>query len=90
MNDVEPSVIIEMVPSCLFTSISIVPSCLYTDPEIASVGITEEEARRKGISLRCGKYIMNANGQSIISKEEQGFIKSTVRSRQRCAFGAPS
>ena len=90
MNDVEPSVIIEMVPSCLFTSISIVPSCLYTDPEIASVGITEEEARRKGISLRCGKYIMNVNGQSIISKEEQGFIKVLFAADSDVAFGRPA
>ena len=88
MNDVEPSVIIEMVPSCLFTSISIVPSCLYTDPEIASVGITEEEARRKGIPLRCGKYIMNVNGQSIISKEEQGFIKVLFAADSDVLLGA--
>ena len=88
MNDVEPSVIIEMVPSCLFASISIVPSCLYTDPEIASVGITEEEARRKGISLRCGKYIMDVNGQSIISKEEQGFIKVLFAADSDVLLGA--
>ena len=88
MNNVEPSVIVEMVPSCLFTSISIVPSCLYTDPEIASVGITEEEARKKGIPLRCGKYVMNVNGQSIISKEEQGFIKVLFAADSDVLLGA--
>lgn len=75
MNDMKPSVIVSMVPSCLFTPISIVPSCLYTDPEIASVGLTEEQARAKGVPIRCGRYTMEANGQSIISKESGGFIK---------------
>lgn len=88
MNDMQPSVIVEMVPSCLFTPISIVPSCLYTDPEIASVGITEEEARKKGIPLRCGKYIMDVNGQSIISQEEQGFIKVLFAADSDVILGA--
>lgn len=88
MNDVPPSVIVEMVPSCLFVPISIVPSCLYTDPEIASVGITEEEARRKGIQIRCGRYVMDVNGQSIISKEEQGFIKVIFAADSDVILGA--
>lgn len=88
MNKVQPSVIIEMVPSCLFTSISIVPSCLYTDPEIASVGITEEEARKKGVPVRCGRYTMNVNGQAIISKEERGFIKVLFASDSDVLLGA--
>lgn len=75
MNDLKPSVIVSMVPSCLFTPISIVPSCLYTDPEIASVGLTEERARAKGVPIRCGRYAMEGNGQTIISKEAAGFIK---------------
>ena len=88
MNDVPPSVIVEMVPSCLFVPISIVPSCLYTDPEIASVGITEEEARRKGVPIRCGRYVMDVNGQSIISKEEQGFIKILFAADSDVILGA--
>lgn len=88
MNGVQPSVIIEMVPSCLFTSISIVPSCLYTDPEIASVGITEEEARKKGVPIRCGRYTMSVNGQAIIAKEEKGFIKVLFASDSDVLLGA--
>ncbi len=75
MNGLEPSVIVSMVPSCLFTPISIVPSCLYTDPEIASVGLTEEQAREKNVPVRCGRYAMEGNGQTIIAKEAVGFIK---------------
>ena len=75
MNDKRASVILSMVPGGLFTSVSIVPSCLYTDPEIASVGLTEDEAKRKGVPVRCWKYIMDGNGQSIIAGGEGGFIK---------------
>ena len=88
MNDMQPSVIIEMVPSCLFTPISIVPSCLYTDPEIASVGITEESARKKGIPLRCGKYVMDENGQAVISREKHGFIKLLFAADSDVLLGA--
>ena len=52
-----------------------VPGCVYTDPEIASVGITEDEAKEKGIAVKVGKFIMSANGKSLITKEERGFIK---------------
>ena len=88
MNDVPVSVIVEMVPSCLFVPISIVPSCLYTDPEIASVGLTEEEARRKGVPVRCGRYVMEGNGQSIISKEERGVIKILFAADSDVILGA--
>lgn len=88
MNGKTPSVIVEMVPSCLFTPISIVPSCLYTDPEIASVGLTEEEARKKGVPVRCGRYTMKVNGQSIIAKEEKGFIKVLFAADSDVLLGA--
>lgn len=52
-----------------------VPGCVYTSPEIASVGITEDEAKEKGIAVKVGKFIMSANGKSLITKEERGFIK---------------
>ena len=88
MNNVLPSVIVEMVPSCLFVPISIVPSCLYTDPEIATVGLTEEEARLKGVPIRSGRYVMDVNGQSIISKEEQGVIKILFAADSDVILGA--
>ncbi len=55
--------------------VNVVPGCVYTDPEIASVGITEDEAKEKGIAVKVGKFIMSANGKSLITKEERGFIK---------------
>ena len=55
--------------------ISVVPGCVYTDPEIASVGISAEDAKAKGIAVDIRKYVMSANGKSILSGQERGFIK---------------
>jgi len=55
--------------------LNVIPACVYTDPEIAAVGLTEEEAKEAGIPVRTGKFLMGANGRSQITKEERGFIK---------------
>ena len=47
-------------------NLNAVPGCIYTDPEIASVGITEDEAKAQGIPVKKGKYLMTGNGRSII------------------------
>lgn len=52
-----------------------IPGCVYTDPEIASVGITEEEAKQKGIAVRKGKFLMSGNGKTLIEQGERGFVK---------------
>lgn len=88
MNDLQPSVIVSMVPSCLFTPISIVPSCLYTEPEIASVGLTERQAREKGVQVRVGRYDMKGNGQQILSRESGGFIKVLFAENSDVLLGA--
>lgn len=68
--------------------LSVVPGCVYTDPEIASVGLTEDEAKEKGISVQVGKFIMSANGKSLISKEERGFIKVVAEEGTNQILGA--
>lgn len=55
-----------------------VPSCVFTEPEIASVGMTAEEAKAKQIAVKTGKYLMSGNGKSIIDQQERGFIKVVV------------
>ncbi len=52
-----------------------VPSCVYTSPEIASVGLTEAEAKAQGIEVRTGKYLMAGNGKTIIGDLDRGFVK---------------
>ena len=65
-----------------------VPGCVYTDPEIASVGMTEDEAKERGIEVKTGKFIMSANGKSLITKEERGFIKVIVEADTDIIIGA--
>ena len=68
--------------------LSVVPSCVYTDPEIASVGLTEEDAKEQGIPVRVGKFIMSANGKSLISREERGFVKILAAEESGVILGA--
>lgn len=56
-------------------NLSVIPSCVYTNPEIASVGISADEAKAAGLDVKTGKYIMSVNGKSVLSKQERGFIK---------------
>jgi len=88
MNGLQPTYMLDMVPSGLFVSMSIIPSCVYTDPEIASVGLSEEEAKKYRVPVRCGKYVMSSNGQSIIRKEKIGFIKVVFAADSDVLLGA--
>lgn len=65
-----------------------VPGCVYTNPEIASVGLTEDEAKEQGIGIKTGKFIMSANGRSLITQEDRGFIKVIAESGTDVIVGA--
>ena len=52
---------------------STVPNCIFTDPEIASVGLTEEEAKTKDISIK--RFDFLGSGMARILDETEGFIK---------------
>ncbi|MDE3270235.1 MAG: dihydrolipoyl dehydrogenase [Pseudomonadota bacterium] len=52
-----------------------IPAVVYTFPEVASVGITEEQAQAQGIAVRIGKFPLRANGRAITAAQEEGFVK---------------
>lgn len=54
---------------------SIVPSCVYTSPEIASVGLTETEAKERSIDIVVGKAPMSGNAKTLITREDRSFAK---------------
>lgn len=52
-----------------------IPNCIYTCPEIASVGLTEEEARRKRLSVKVGNFPFSYNAKAVASEAVDGFAK---------------
>ena len=52
-----------------------VPNCVYTDPEVATVGLSEEEAKAKGYEVRIGKFPLAASGRARTMNETDGLIK---------------
>lgn len=52
-----------------------VPNCIFTDPEIASVGLDEEEARTQGIDFKINKFDFLGSGMARILDQTEGFIK---------------
>lgn len=58
---------------------SAIPRCIYTNPEIAAVGMTEEEARNiYGDALKVGRFPLSYNGKALIEGVQEGFIKVLV------------
>jgi len=53
----------------------IIPSVVYTNPEVASVGMTEEDLKGKSISYKVGKFPFLANGRAKVNKMTDGFVK---------------
>ena len=66
----------------------IVPACIYTNPEIAGTGLTLEEAREQGLEAESHKYPMSANGKSLLSGQERGFIKVVYEKESHRLLGA--
>jgi len=52
-----------------------VPNCVYTDPEVATVGLSEEEAKAKGYQIRIGKFPLAASGRARTMNESDGVLK---------------
>src|SRR5690606_32270728 len=53
----------------------LVPAIVYTDPEVASVGLGEDQAKSKGLEIRIGKFNFAANGRAIASAATDGYVK---------------
>ncbi|MHB8324455.1 MAG: dihydrolipoyl dehydrogenase [Candidatus Dormibacteria bacterium] len=56
----------------------LVPRCTYCQPQVASSGITEEQAKERGYQVRVGKFPFSANGKAIAMGDTVGFVKTVV------------
>ena len=52
-----------------------IPGCTYCSPEVASVGMTEAEAREKGYEIKVGKFPFSASGKASAAGAKEGFVK---------------
>lgn len=68
-------------------SYSTIPQCIYSHPEIAWVGISEREAKEKGIEVNMGKFPLSANGKSLAEGDTTGFIKIIVDKKYNEVLG---
>ena len=53
----------------------VIPSVAYTDPEVAWVGLTEDEAKQKGVKVEKGHFPWNASGRAVANGRDEGFTK---------------
>ncbi|MFN2339772.1 MAG: dihydrolipoyl dehydrogenase [Halanaerobium sp.] len=54
---------------------NLIPNAVYSLPEIASVGMTEEEAKEEGYEIKVGRFPFKASGKAIAVGSEEGFVK---------------
>ncbi len=52
-----------------------IPGCTYASPEIASVGLTENQAKEKGYEIKVGKFPFSASGKASAAGTKEGFVK---------------
>jgi dihydrolipoamide dehydrogenase len=53
----------------------VIPNVVYTAPEIAGVGLSEEDAKAKGFTIKVGKFPMMANSRAKANRDTDGFVK---------------
>ncbi|GAB6156328.1 dihydrolipoyl dehydrogenase [Desulfosporosinus burensis] len=65
-----------------------VPSCVYTNPEVAAVGLSEEQAKEKGIAVKVGRFDFRNNGRALCHGEREGFVKVITEEGTDVILGA--
>jgi dihydrolipoamide dehydrogenase len=65
-----------------------VPGCTYATPQVASVGLTEANAKAAGYEVKVGKYPFKNHGKNIASGETEGFVKTVFDAKTGALLGA--
>ena len=64
-----------------------IPNVVYTHPEVATVGMTEAEARAAGLTLKIGTFAFKANSRARCTGEEEGFVKMIAEEKTGILVG---
>src|SRR2546429_143110 len=65
-----------------------IASIIYTNPELAGVGLTEDQAKEKGIDVRIGKFPFRANSRALCNEDVDGMVKFVADSKTDRVLGA--
>jgi len=65
-----------------------IPGCTYSTPQIASIGLTEAQAKEKGLQVKVGRFPFRANGKAIAAGETEGFVKTVFDGATGALVGA--
>jgi dihydrolipoamide dehydrogenase len=65
-----------------------IAGCTYSQPQIASVGVTEQGAREAGRAVKVGRFPFKVNGKAIASGETDGFVKTIFDAKTGALIGA--
>jgi len=65
-----------------------IPNCIFTDPEVSSVGLSEEKARESGAEIKINKFDFQASGMARILDESEGFVKIISDKKTDIVLGA--
>ncbi|MBA4136705.1 MAG: dihydrolipoyl dehydrogenase [Opitutus sp.] len=66
----------------------LVPGIVYTNPEVASVGLGEDDAKKRGLAINVGKFNFAANGRAIAADATDGFVKIIADAKTDKILGA--
>jgi dihydrolipoamide dehydrogenase len=65
-----------------------IPGVIYTNPELAGVGITEDQAKEKAMNVRIGKFPFRANGRALANEDAEGIVKFIADAKTDRILGA--
>src|SRR3989440_2709828 len=65
-----------------------IPGIIYTNPELAGVGITEDQAKEKAMNVRVGKFPFRANGRALANEDVEGMVKFIADAKTDRILGA--
>lgn len=52
-----------------------IPRCIYTSPEVASIGLTEQQSKEQNLNVKIAKFPFSAIGKALVKGEKEGFVK---------------
>ncbi|MCF7688319.1 MAG: dihydrolipoyl dehydrogenase [Cephaloticoccus sp.] len=68
--------------------VTLFPGCTYCQPQVASIGLTEQAAKEKKLDYKIGKFPFAASGKAVASDESEGFVKVIADTKTGEVYGA--